>query len=682
MNGLGIFLATTSFVFLTATIALLVLLRGSRSRLALDAAASEYSRNQIEEVKATLVSVNSKLEQCQSAYREVIASSQNQLANVSANLAKAVSAYKDLKGKAESRLRALLAEVKRLEEHSASLSKWQHIVDVEAKAQDLLHAAQQEVARLSLAARAQLNLAQSESAEILLAGRRRAETAEIDAKTHLETLERQLADRKITGAAEIELHFRDARAGVEAAKQQARDILFDAEWAAKEIAGEAWDAKHNLENLRRLAKAIENQISGYGNRYIVPIRSILDDLGVEMAHTDAGHGLGNARAATRLLVESNTAAACDYAEGNRNETATRFVLDAFNGKVDSILVKVRAENAGTLEQQIRDAFEIVNHLGEAFRNARIQDDYLHARITELRWAALAQHAKNQQREEQKLLKEQMRDEAKAQREYERAIKESAKQETAIARERKTIEEAKERATLEERALQEARLVEELKRVNEAQRTEYEAQFRQRLEAEVSAKTAAFTLQLVEADARIVELEAQRQRAISMAQQTKAGTVYVISNIGSFGEKVFKVGQTRRPQWQERIDELGDASVPFDFDVHAHISTPDAPKLESHFHAKLVEYQVNKMNWRKEFFKVDLSVIRAIAVESGFQIEWTMEAAAEDYRNTAKLEAEMAADPAAKERWIRDQLGIDYNKKAVVAQDADGADAYEGNRTAD
>ncbi|MDA0803214.1 MAG: GIY-YIG nuclease family protein [Planctomycetota bacterium] len=267
----------------------------------------------------------------------------------------------------------------------------------------------------------------------------------------------------------------------------------------------------------------------------------------------------------------------------------------------------------------------------------------------------------------------MRDEAKAQREFERAIKETAKQETALARERKMIEDAREHAASEERALQEARLIEELKRVSEAQRTEYEARFRQQLEDEVSAKTSAFTLQLEEADARILELEAQRQRTKSMAEQVKAGTVYIISNIGSFGEKVFKVGQTRRLDYMERIDELGDASVPFKFDVHAHILATDAPKLENHFHAKLVEYQMNKMNWRKEFFKVDLSVIRDIAVKSGFNVEWTMEAAAEDYRNTLKLETEMAASPEAKERWIRDQLGIEHDQNMAFAPTAEDAD---------
>ena len=673
MNGIGFFLAATSFIFLSATIAVLVLLRRSQTRTRLAETTSASFRVQIEDGKTKLISANAQLALSQIAYRELDVSSQQQLGNISAKLAQAVSAFNNLKGKAEVRLRGLLVEVKRLETHNASLSKWQQIVDAEVKAEEILQSAQQEVNRLTLATQAQMDLAQRESAAILLDGRTRAGKAEADANARLEALERQLADRKLTGTEEIELHFREAKVGVEAAKQQAKNILADAERSAKEIAGEAWDAKLNLDNLRRLAKAIENQISGYGNRYIVPIRSILDELGVEMGHTEAGKGLIDARAATRAHIEGNSAAACDYAEGNRNETATRFVLDAFNGKVDSILVKVRAENAGTLEQQIRDAFEIVNHLGEAFRNARILDEYLQTRLNELRWAALAQHAKNQQREEQRLLKEQMRDEAKAQREFDRAIKESAKQETALARERMLIQEAKERAVQEERALQEARLLEELKRVSEAQRTEYEARFRQRLEAEVSQKTADFTQQLEEADARILELEAQRQRTKSMAEQTKAGTVYIISNVGSFGEKVFKVGQTRRPNYEERIDELGDASVPFKFDVHAHITTLNAPKLESHFHAKLVEYQMNKMNWRKEFFKVDLSVIREIAMESGLEVEWTMEAAAEDYRNTSKLEAEMASDPAVKERWIQEQLGIDYDKQLVSATNTDDAD---------
>ena len=92
---------------------------------------------------------------------------------------------------------------------------------------------------------------------------------------------------------------------------------------------------------------------------------------------------------------------------------------------------------------------------------------------------------------------------------------------------------------------------------------------------------------------------------------KAGYVYIISNIGSFGENVYKIGMTRRLEPMERIKELGGASVPFTFDVHAMVFTEDAPKLESKLHEIFRDKEVNKVNHRKEFFKVDLSEIERV-----------------------------------------------------------------------
>ena len=76
---------------------------------------------------------------------------------------------------------------------------------------------------------------------------------------------------------------------------------------------------------------------------------------------------------------------------------------------------------------------------------------------------------------------------------------------------------------------------------------------------------------------LTEAELKGLKALSMAQQTKRGHVYVISNIGSFGENVFKIGMTRRLDPQDRVDELGSASVPFLFDIHAMIHSEDAPR---------------------------------------------------------------------------------------------------------
>src|SRR6266702_1794553 len=116
-----------------------------------------------------------------------------------------------------------------------------------------------------------------------------------------------------------------------------------------------------------------------------------------------------AREYTKVMVRNGTAAACDYVEANRRETAINFVVDAFNGKVDSVLSRVKHDNSGKLGQQIRDAFTLVNYNGKAFREARIKDEYLAARLDELKWAAISQQLALEDREEQRHAKEQARE---------------------------------------------------------------------------------------------------------------------------------------------------------------------------------------------------------------------------------------------------------------------------------
>jgi hypothetical protein len=110
----------------------------------------------------------------------------------------------------------------------------------------------------------------------------------------------------------------------------------------------------------------------------------------------------------------------------------------------------------------------------------------------------------------------------------------------------------------------------------------------------------------------------------MAQQTRKGHVYIISNIGSFGKKIYKIGLTRRLDPFDRVKELGDASVPFLFDVHAMIYVEDAPALESALHRKFTTHRVNAVNMRKEFFNIDLlSIKKAVEEIAGFEAEFKM-----------------------------------------------------------
>jgi hypothetical protein len=136
--------------------------------------------------------------------------------------------------------------------------------------------------------------------------------------------------------------------------------------------------------------------------------------------------------------------------------------------------------------------------------------------------------------------------------------------------------------------------------------------------------------------RLKEAEERSQRAISRAQMTKSGHVYVISNIGSFGEDVFKIGMTRRLEPHDRVRELSSASVPFPYDVHMMISADDAPTLENTLHKALHKHRVNKANPRKEFFRAELEQIAKIVQENHGVVDYVADAEALEYRETLEM----------------------------------------------
>lgn len=401
--------------------------------------------------------------------------------------------------------------------------------------------------------------------------------------------------------------------------QSTRDagrIVADAEKRAEQIGGDAYIALRDKQLLEQAVTALHNVVEGYGDRYIIPTHSLLDDLAAEFGYDSAGQALKSAREQSRRMVEQGQAAICDYVEINRREIAIRFVIDAFNGRVDAILSRSKHDNYGTLEQEIKDAFSLVNLNGQAFRNARILPVYLEARLAELKWAVVVHELARRQREEQRYLKERLRDEQKAEEERRKKLYEAEREEEL---KRKAVEEVE-------------------KKYNSAS-AEQKAQYEQLLEK----------LRRDLADAS--------QRALTIAQQTKKGHVYIISNIGSFGEGVYKIGQTRREP-QVRVDELGGASVPFEFDVHALIESDNAPALEHKIHKRLMAMQVNKMNPRKEFFRVNLTdihqEIERLKQGEDFLIKaWTELAIATEYKESLDIDG----DPTKKEKWLIRQSAL-------------------------
>ena len=151
--------------------------------------------------------------------------------------------------------------------------------------------------------------------------------------------------------------------------------------------------------------------------------------------------------------------------------------------------------------------------------------------------------------------------------------------------------------------------------NEEKAREQLEKQREALERAASeAEKAKLQEQVSALEVRLQEALAMKERAMSMAQQTRTGYVYVISNVRSFGEGIYKIGMTRRLDPMDRVRELGDASVPFPFEVHYMIYTDDAPKLEAELHQRFAEFKMNSDNYRKEFFKVPIEDIESVLKE--------------------------------------------------------------------
>ncbi|MCT1576570.1 DUF4041 domain-containing protein [Oceanobacillus kimchii] len=276
----------------------------------------------------------------------------------------------------------------------------------------------------------------------------------------------------------------------------------------------------------------------------------------------------------------------------------KLVLRAFNQECDTAISKVKFNNLEIVKKQILKAFEQLNKNSKN-KGVMIKVEYLDLKFEELILFHEHQVKKEEEREEQRQIREQMREEKKVQDE--------------IKKERKKLEKDEKHFT---------NAFEKYKKQLEEANTE--------IHIEIEKKMAEIKLQLE-------KIKKEKEVVDYREQNARAGYVYIISNIGSFGENIYKIGMTRRLEPMERINELGSASVPFNFDVHAMIFSDDAPDLENKLHKAFINKQVNKVNTRKEFFDVTLEEIVEV-VENNFDktVEFTKIAEAEDYRKSLKI----------------------------------------------
>jgi hypothetical protein len=329
----------------------------------------------------------------------------------------------------------------------------------------------------------------------------------------------------------------------------------------------------------------------------------------------------------KLMIQSETAATCrtewtiDGSVTKGRATTKKYiklVLRAFNGECNAQIAKVKWNNVNQMKERIRKSYETLNKLGDGY-SVSISYEFLELKLKEITLEYEFQVKRQEEKEEMRAIQEELREEEKARREFEQAQKQAEKEEEtyqkALFKARKEVE----KATGE-------------------------------LQEELNSKILILEQELLVA-------QEKKERAMSMAQQTKRGHVYIISNIGSFGENVYKIGMTRRLEPIDRVKELGDASVPFQFDVHAMIYSDEARTLENELHKAFSNKKVNMLNYRKEFFNVSLEEIEKKIDELGFEAEFTILPEAMQYRETLALLEKMNSTEEIK--TIEDLIAEEY-----------------------
>lgn len=277
----------------------------------------------------------------------------------------------------------------------------------------------------------------------------------------------------------------------------------------------------------------------------------------------------------------------------------KLCLRSFNNECDAAVGAVKFNNFDRMLDRIMKSYEAIEKLGKIM-SVSISKNYLGLKIQELHLALEYQKKKEEEKEARKELRAQ-------QREAERVARELEEQRKLCEKEQKHYEKAYDQLNKQYLAC-----TDEVQKANLYERLQ-----------EIKGQIDSIAKRMEDIDYR----EANQ----------RAGYVYIISNIGAFGDGVFKIGMTRRLDPQDRVDELGDASVPFNFDIHALIFSDDAPALEAALHRAFEDRKVNMVNQRREFFRVSLDEIKEVIRKNYDKaVEFHDIPAAEQYRETLRI----------------------------------------------
>lgn len=290
-----------------------------------------------------------------------------------------------------------------------------------------------------------------------------------------------------------------------------------------------------------------------------------------------------------------------FGNGSKKELKdnAKQILRCFNSECDNILLNLSVKNIDTLRNKITKSFETLNKIFSV-DGIQLERKILQYKLEELNLVYTYELKKEQEKEQQRAIKEQMIEEEKVRREIER-----------------------QKAKLEKDQAQCSNEINKLMGYMQKTQSDVEKQL--------------YIDKIKDLEEKLRQLEEDKATVLEREANARAGYVYVISNIGSFGENVYKIGMTRRLEPMDRIKELGSASVPFEFDVHAMIFSDDAPTLETALHQKFEKKSVNRVNLRKEFFKVSLDEIEQVVKENyNNTVTFTKIPVAKEYNETLKI----------------------------------------------
>ena len=388
----------------------------------------------------------------------------------------------------------------------------------------------------------------------------------------------------------------------------------------KKLEAAAADENRRVEDLRasyaekrKVFDRLEQQVAIYDERLAFA------ELGVYEPHFDFGDSetyksrIKEVRERQKAMITQGSATICPTGwtvDGSRSKGQTmvnrqvRLTMRAFNNECEAAIANTRWNNAVAMEKRIVAAAAAINRENSSM-NLSISDAYVALKIEELR------------------LTHECRERLKAEKD--------------------------ERAELARMEREEKKLLAEAESAERAERKYQELLDKARKEAEAGSATDEMRRRITELEASLAEAHSASERARAMAEMTKSGYVYIISNIGSFGEDVVKIGLTRRLDPDDRVRELGDASVPFSFDTHAMIYSDEAPTLEGALHREFADRRINMSNFRKEFFRVKLEEVEEAVTRLAPSAAFFKDREAQEWHETLARRNQALQDMAAPAR---------------------------------